>query len=29
VLKLLDGQTLLRKSFERLEAIFDRRNILF
>jgi mannose-1-phosphate guanylyltransferase len=28
VLKLLDGQTLLRKSFERLEAIFDRRNIL-
>lgn len=28
VLKLLDGQTLLRKCFERLEAIFDFRNIL-
>lgn len=28
VLKLLDGQTLLRKCFERLEGIFDLRNIL-
>lgn len=28
VLKLLDGQTLLRKCFERLEGIFDIRNIL-
>jgi mannose-1-phosphate guanylyltransferase len=28
VLKLLDGQTLLRKCFERLENIFDLRNIL-
>lgn len=28
VLKLLDGQTLLRECFERLEGIFDLRNIL-
>ncbi|MEN8126545.1 MAG: mannose-1-phosphate guanylyltransferase [Planctomycetota bacterium] len=28
VLELLDGQTLLRKCFERLEGIFDLRNIL-
>ena len=28
VLKLLEGQTLLRKCFERLEGIFDLRNIL-
>lgn len=28
VLKLLDGQTLLRKCFERLQGIFDLRNIL-
>lgn len=28
VLKLLDGQTLLRNCFERLEGIFDLRNIL-
>jgi mannose-1-phosphate guanylyltransferase len=28
ILKLLDGQTLLRKCFERLESIFDLRNIL-
>jgi mannose-1-phosphate guanylyltransferase len=28
VLKLLDGQTLLRKCFERLERLFDFRNIL-
>jgi mannose-1-phosphate guanylyltransferase len=28
VLKLLDGQTLLRKCFERLEGLFDLRNIL-
>lgn len=28
VLQLLDGQTLLRKCFDRLDGIFDRRNIL-
>lgn len=28
VLKLLDGQTLLRKCFQRLEGLFDLRNIL-
>ena len=28
ILKLLDGQTLLRCCFERLLAIFDRRNII-
>jgi len=28
ILKLLDGQTLLRKCFERLKAVFDFRNIL-
>ncbi len=28
VLKLLDGQTLLRKCFERLQGVFDLRNIL-
>jgi mannose-1-phosphate guanylyltransferase len=28
VLKLLDGQTLLRRCFERLSPIFDERNII-
>ena len=28
VLKLFDGQTLIRRCFERLLPIFDRRNIL-